>query len=267
MAKLKIVFFGLICHVGNDPDKQQGDHAVLVNSPHHEPLLLWRRKGDKPGAPPQEVPLDLQGKSIFIGSLRAKPLRYARSFQKYGVKLRDLVPAGKKTVKKNVRSRENKEDVHAYVVYPAEADELRVVKLYNKIAVHKNTCGVPLRRGPVAQLTMAVFDTDEDGVSIGYVKNRHWQELACVPSNGCILFSNAEPRGSLAEETATAGHSPHHVKEYERLTEEPIDVIVEEPCGCPPTEFAKVCTWVLKYVEDLGARASEYVDCGNGGDP
>ncbi len=274
MPQLKVFFFGLICHVGKNRNKPQGDHAVLVNSDGHKPLLQWKHKNDKPNDPPRRACLELEGKDIFIGSLRRRPLPFAPSFQKYVVKLNDLILSGK-SVKNNVRQQNNDDDVHAYIVYPAEADNLRVVLLYPNIGLHETDKGVPLRRGCVARMTMTTFRTDKDEkeVCIGYVKNKKWVDLAKVPADGCVLFSNAEPRAqNLREVKVLAQMNPHHVRLYSKITDDRIEVTAKNTEICCdadsiPIKFPAGCEWVKKFADDRAIFASEYVDCGNGGDP
>lgn len=264
MPTLRVMFFGLICHVGTDPQKQQADHAVFVNAEDHEPFLVWNDNGCT-----REVPLcDVKGRDIYIGSLSTKPLPFSKSFQRYVVKLPDLIPS-KKAVKADVKTRDEDEDVHAYLRYPMEADELTVAELYPKVGIHLTAKKLPLRRNCVARLTLTKLETHGKYVEIGYIDDDVWKVIEVVPSQGCILFSNAERPGPNGR---VASMSSHHVQHYSEITRDRVAVTAEEcgDCLADVGPFPGRCWWVRGYLDDLAARglpAAETVECGNSSEP
>ena len=276
MPKLRVLFFGLICHVGNDPAKQQADHAVLVNAEGHYPILWWPKdQGWK------SEPLELKGKDIFIGSLRSKPVPYSQSFQDYVVKLADLYPERRRTVKTKVRQRDDERNVHAYLVYPAEARELTVALPYEYVGLHETEEGVPLRHNCVAKFTMMDVDVPGSEVEIGYVMNRRWKVLATVPAPGLVFFTNADriPAESRRRAARTP-RSEHHVRHYSKITEDPVKVHASNTAvTCRPhaqreeveakgeKNIFAIINLFLQQTGLIRTRANEYVDCGNGGDP
>jgi hypothetical protein len=244
MSEFKIFFFGLICHVGQKPDRKKKRFAVLPKRPSHPHRfqLFLRDTG----------PVSLSANVTF--SLPAGTARAERQFTDYVPSLDQIL---KGELKPEVADGTSPNCY--YIAYPA-GGRLDVADLYPCVARHFGN-GQERRHDSVARLTYLSVDTT--GVTQVVIRSGDVQRI--VGPNDCILLAHSCISHGRR---LPCGENPSHgdFREFEQLlTGNDAGEALETSGDGQDVPFPHgECTWVQDVMRGKEfIDVSTHIECGN----